>query len=128
MTLFLINYHYHLAPKILSLTPQDLTILAKGDAIFECKVVSFPTAQITWMKNSKKVVRQNRKFVIVNTPNVSYLRIRDASYSWSKNNLNITCIAENLLGRAQSSTILKTLPSIKKKPIIQLLSKYRVTR
>lgn len=97
-----------IAPRIISLAPRDITILAKGDAIIECKIVSFPVAQISWYKNEKKLNKHNRKFLIINGPNLSYLRIRDASYSWSRT-LNITCKAENSLGFDQSSALLKTV-------------------
>ena len=96
---------------MVSLYPKDVTILAKGDAIIECKVVSYPAAQISWVKNDKKLSEHNRKFKIVYGPNVSFLRIRDASYSWQKS-LNITCMAENNYGTAQASTSLTIIAGL----------------
>jgi hypothetical protein len=93
----------------MSLTPKEITIVAENDAVFECKVVSFPQAQIYWMKNDRRITHHSKKFVVTNSPNVSYLRFKDASRSWSRFPLNISCFAENYLGKAQSHALLTTL-------------------
>lgn len=109
---WIIKIFVFLVPKIISLTPKNVTILAKNDAFFECKVVSFPAAQIYWMKDNRRLGNHNKKFDITSGPNVSYLRVKDASHSWSRHLLNISCIAENYLGKDQSYTFLRTLKCI----------------
>ncbi len=102
------THAYQEPPKILSLTPNELTIPVRGDAILECKVVSFPPAQIHWTKNGRRLGKSNPKFIIQKGPNVSYLRVTEASYTW-QTGLNITCVAENHVGSAQASSILTTM-------------------
>jgi hypothetical protein len=94
-------------PKIVHLRPHNVTILTKGDAIFECSVLSYPSAQITWKKNSKKINDNNKKFKIIYGSNLSYLRITDASHSPTL--LNITCHAENYRGYTESIAFLNIL-------------------
>ena len=94
-------------PKIVHLRPHNATILTKGDAIFECSVLSYPSAQITWKKNNKKINDNNKKFQIVYGSNLSYLRITDASHSPTL--LNITCHAENYKGYTESIAYLNIL-------------------
>lgn len=103
-----------LAPKVLYLRPSNVTILAKGDAIYECSVLSYPSAHIIWRKNGKKLSESNKKFRIIHGSNVSFLRVTDASYSFN-NLLNITCCAENNQGSAEASAVLHVIPE-KEKP------------
>jgi hypothetical protein len=103
---FLLNYTEETAPKIIELKPHNLSILAKGNAIFECHVVSYPLAQITWKKNNKKLSENNKKFKIIHGSNLSLLRVREASYVALNNVLNITCTAENRHGVAEATSFL----------------------
>ncbi len=93
-------------PKIIHLKPHNVTILTKGNVIFECSVLSYPMAQIIWKKNNKKI-NENKKFKIIHSSNLSYLRITDASQS--PNSLDISCHAENQIGTAESHSFLQIL-------------------
>ena len=66
-------------PKIMNLKPHNATILARGNAIFECHVFSYPLARISWKKNNKKINEHNKKFKISHGSNVSFMRITDAN-------------------------------------------------
>lgn len=83
-----------LAPKIVSLKPQNgVTVVVKGSAIFECQVVSYPLAKISWLKNGKRVSQsasKSSKFKQSHGSNLSILRVNDINHS-----MNITCVAES---------------------------------
>ncbi|CAF0709715.1 unnamed protein product [Brachionus calyciflorus] len=97
------------APRIISLKPGAVTILAKNDIIFECHVLGYPLAQISWRKNNKKLSEHNKKFRIIHGTNVSFLRVTDASYVQNNNKLNITCLAENIIGQDEQNSVLTIL-------------------
>ena len=86
-----------------------MTILAKGDAIFECKILSYPSSQISWKKNNKKLSDNNKKFRIIHGSNISYMRVTDAGHS-NTGAINITCHAENIYGSTESFAMLNILP------------------
>ena len=88
--------------------------MVKGNAIFECHVISYPSSQISWKKNNKKLSEHNKKFRIVHGSNVSFLRVTDASHSLN-NILNLTCVAENSYGSVESVAFLHVVPE-KDKP------------
>lgn len=89
----------NVGPKIISLRPQEATVLAKGHAIFECQVLSYPLSQIVWKKNNKKLNENNKKFKITHGSNLSILRVTDVN-----NSINVTCVAENANGVSQEAT------------------------
>lgn len=93
------------APVILSVRPRNATVLIKGDIVFECRVQSFPLAQISWKKNNKKLSENHKKFRIIHGTNVSYLRVIDASNS----KMDIACLAENIIGKDERNVILSVL-------------------
>lgn len=79
-------------PKIVGLKPPDATVPVKGSAIFECQVVAYPLAKISWRKNGKRVseaASKSNKFKQTHGSNVSILRVNDVN-----NSMNITCVAE----------------------------------
>jgi hypothetical protein len=97
-----------------------VTILARGDALFECHFHS--ATKIYWRKNSKILSETHRRFLINHAyaNNASYLRVTDASQLSNHHNkynfLNITCIAENSHGRVESTAHLLII-SENKKPL-----------
>ena len=54
----------------------------------------------------------NNAFHIINSPNLSYLRISNAN-SGNQTKWNISCLAENEHGRDEMSKILNIIPGIK---------------
>lgn len=75
-------------------------------------MLSYPSAQITWKKNNKKINDNNKKFKIVYSTNLSYLRVTDASHTI--NSLNITCHVENHRGSTESHAYLNVLSDTNK--------------
>lgn len=98
------------APVILSVRPKQATVLAMGNIVFECSVQSFPRSQITWKKNNKKLSENHKKFRIIHGTNVSYLRVIDAGNF----KMDITCLAENIIGRDEQTVVLNILPEREK--------------
>ena len=95
--------------------------MASGDAIFECSVIGYPLAQISWKRNNKKLSDNNKKFRIVHGSNISFLRVTDAvagghggvglgGGGGSSNKMNITCVAENGYGHDHVTSTLSVLP------------------
>lgn len=94
-----------LGPKIVSLKPSTgVTLVVKSSAIFECQVVSYPLAKISWRKNGKRVSdtgAKSNKFRQSHGSNLSLLRVNDINHS-----MNITCVAEtssNEAGETQTA-------------------------
>lgn len=84
-------------PRIVSLRPSHVSVGVKGTAIFECQVVAYPLAKISWRKNGRRVseaASKSSKFKQTHGSNVSILRVNDVNHA-----MNITCVAE-----ADSST------------------------
>lgn len=80
-------------PKIVSLKPSHANVAVKSSAIFECQVVAYPLAKISWRKNGKRVseaASKTSKFKQSHGSNVSILRVNDINHA-----MNITCVAEN---------------------------------
>lgn len=100
------------APVVLSLRPKHATVLSMGSIVLECRVKSFPLSQITWKKNNKKLSENHKKFRIIHEANVSYLRVIDAGNF----KMDITCLAENKIGRDEQTVVLNILPD-REKPI-----------
>lgn len=98
--------------------------MGRGDALFECNVLSYPVAQITWKKNNKKLSDMNKKFRIIHgSNNIGYLRVTDANSFAYNNVINITCIAENDMGIVEATSHLNIIPEKdrpKNFPIIQI--------
>jgi len=98
--------------------------LGRGDALFECNVLSYPVAQITWKKNNKKLSDMNKKFRIIHgSNNVGYLRVTDANSFAYNNVINITCIAENDMGTVEATSHLHIIPEKdrpKNFPLVQI--------
>lgn len=89
-----------------------MTILSKGDVIFECQVMSYPIAQITWKRNQRKIHEStSKKFRIINGPNTSYLRITDVN-NINYTQWNISCLAENVHGSNEAHVFLNIIPGI----------------
>ena len=74
-------------------------------------MLSYPLAQLTWKRNQKKIHENNKKFLIVSLPNLSYLRIYDA-VSLNHTTWNISCMAENDRGKEEASTLLNIIPGL----------------
>ena len=104
------------APLILSLRPANVTVSARGDALFECHVQPGSgggVTRITWRKNSKVLAENHKRYVVNHAgPEASYLRVTDAPQLGGSNQnhqhqrlsfLNLTCVAENAHGRVEST-------------------------
>jgi hypothetical protein len=100
-------------PIITSLSRPNVTILAQGNALFECKVRAYPPAIITWKKNNRRLNDKNKKFRIiqdVEIENLSYLRVTYSQNFQTRNSLNVTCEARNYYGTTEATAQLNIIP------------------
>ncbi|KAG1672005.1 Titin [Nymphon striatum] len=60
-------------PPLFSQRPQEKTVKKGEDAELECRLVGFPTPEITWMKN-QKVLEESKKISVTTESDVHFYR------------------------------------------------------
>ena len=87
-------------PRITALTNQQ-TILASGDVTYTCDVKGNPAPSITWDFHGRSHSRSRYSF-----PTRTGLMIQNVQFNDSG---NITCVAQNILGKSTATTKLTVL-------------------
>ena len=96
-------------PPRITHAPADQRVVADGIVSFFCKAAGNPLPDIYWRRNGKRISSNRNRFLVVDMPHGSVLRIEPVRAN--RDNSDFQCVADNGIGEpATASANLEVYP------------------
>ena len=97
-------YCFHVAIPIITIPPEDNTVLFGGDVTFTCRAIGIPAPIITWSSDSNDNIPATTNDPVNGESTISTLTLNNILLS--DFNQSYTCNASNVHGTTSSSAVL----------------------